>query len=102
FEKATGTSIKNNIEEIEIATPMTYSRYTGTYNGIIYGYEPESWDSLVPRLMSMGEDNHINGLEFAGGFGRRCHGYSSSLKDGETSALLTLQRLRQNEGDLNE
>ncbi|MEJ2250056.1 MAG: NAD(P)-binding protein, partial [Candidatus Lokiarchaeota archaeon] len=40
FEKATGTSIKNNIEEIEIATPMTYSRYTGTYNGIIYGYEP--------------------------------------------------------------
>jgi prolycopene isomerase len=94
FEEATGAPIKDHIEEIEVATPETYVRYTGTYKGIIYGYEPESWDSLVPRLMSMGKDQYIKGLRFCGGFGRRAHGYSSSLSDGYTVALLTLQDIK--------
>lgn len=98
FEKATGATVMDRIEEIEVATPETYARYTGAYNGIIYGYEPEPWDSLIPRLSEMGKDVHIGGLEFAGGFNRRCHGYSSALKDGETSALLTLAKL-QKKGD---
>jgi prolycopene isomerase len=93
FERATGTSIREHIEEIEVATPVTYARFTRTYKGIIYGYEPESWDSLIPRLMMMGQDVYIKGLEFAGGFGRRVHGYSSAMSDGYTSALLTLQEL---------
>lgn len=93
FEKTTGTSIKEHIEEIEVATPQTFARFTGTYNGVIYGYEPDPWDSFIPRLMSMNDEKHIEGLEFCGGFGKRCHGYSSALKDGETAALLTLQDL---------
>ncbi len=93
FENALGISIRDHIEEIEIATPETFARYTRTYNGVIYGYEPESWDSLVPRLMMMGDHNYIKGLEFAGGFGRRCHGYSSALKDGEIAALLVLNEI---------
>lgn len=95
FETATGAPLGDHIEEIEIATPETYARYTGTYNGVIYGYEPESWDSLVPRLMSMEDDVHIKGLRFAGGFGARCHGYSSSMSDGHTIALLTLRDIKQ-------
>lgn len=95
FEKATGAPIKDHIEEIEIATPQTWSRYTGTYNGIIYGYEPEPWDSFIPRLMAMKDEKYIEGLEFAGAWGKRCHGYSSSLKDGETAGLLTLQDMIQ-------
>jgi prolycopene isomerase len=98
FEEATGAPIKEHIEEIEIATPETYARYTGTYNGVIYGYEPESWDSLVPRLMSMEDDVRIKGLRFAGGFGARCHGYSSSMSDGHTMALLTLRDIKQGGG----
>lgn len=93
FEKATGTHIRNHIEEIEVATPQTFSRFTGTYNGVIYGYELESWDSIVPRLQNMNNEKHIAGLEFCGGFGKRGHGYSSSLKDGETAALFTIQSL---------
>jgi phytoene dehydrogenase-like protein len=93
FENALGISIREHIEEIEIASPETFARFTRSYNGIIYGYEPESWDSLVPRLMMMGDHNYIKGLEFAGGFGRRCHGYSSALKDGEMAALLVLNEL---------
>jgi phytoene dehydrogenase-like protein len=93
FEKATGTSIRDHIEEIEIATPATFARYTRHYKGIFYGYEPESWDSIVPRLMSMGKDVYIEGLEFAGGFNRRLHGYSSALGDGMISAQLTYAKI---------
>jgi len=93
LEKTTGAPIKNHIEEIEVATPQTISRFTRSYNGVVYGYEPDSWDSFVPRLMTMNDEKHIEGLEFCGGFGKRCHGYSSALKDGETAALLTLQDL---------
>ena len=93
FEKATGVQIRDHIEEIEVATPQTFSRFTGTYNGVIYGYELESWDSIIPRLQSMNDEKYIEGLEFCGGFGKRGHGYSSSLKDGETAALFTIQSL---------
>jgi len=95
FEKATGTSLRDHIEEIEIATPVTFARYAKLYNGIFYGYEPESWDSMVPRLMNMGKDVYIEGLEFAGGFNRRLHGYSSALNDGVMSAQLILQKILQ-------
>ncbi len=99
FEKATGAPIKEHIEEIEVATPQTISRFTRAYNGVVYGYEPDPWDSIVPRLAMMKDEKHIDGLEFCGGFSRRCHGYSSSLKDGQTAALLTLQDL-QKKGEL--
>ena len=64
-------------------------RTPGSPEGTIYGYEPESWDSLLPRLMSLSEDQHIQGLQFTGGWAFRCHGYSSSFKAGQTSGLLT-------------
>ncbi len=89
FEQATGAPLREHIEEFEVATPQTFARYTGSYNGIIYGYEPEPWDSLMPRMMMMQDDKHLDGLEFCGGFGFRCHGYSSSVKSGQTIALVT-------------
>jgi prolycopene isomerase len=94
FEKATGISIKGHIEEIEIATPQTWARYTGTYNGIIYGYEPDPWDSLIPRMMTMEEEFYIKGLKFCGGFSFQSHGYSTSLISGQIAAFLTLLDLK--------
>ena len=91
FEKATGAPVREHIEEFEVATPQTYARYTGSYNGIIYGYEPEPWDSLIPRMMSMQDEKHFDGLEFCGGYAFRCHGYSSSFMSGQTAALLTFR-----------
>jgi len=93
FERATGTSIRPNIEEIEVATPVTFARYTSTYGGTIYGYEPDDWDSLVPRMMAMSEEKHIRGLEFCGGYAFRAHGYSSSLMSGQVAGLLTWRDL---------
>lgn len=88
FESAIGTNIMDNIEEIEVATPITFARYTKSYNGNVYGYEPEPWDSVLTRFMCMNDEKYIDGLEFAGGFGRRCHGYSSTLVSGNMAAQL--------------
>jgi len=93
FEKATGASIREHIEEIEVASPQTFAHYTGTYNGIMYGYEQDPWDSFLARLMTMYDEKYIDGLEFCGGFAGRGHGYGATLKDGETAGLLTLQDL---------
>lgn len=89
FEKSLGVSLRDSIEEIEIATPSTFARYTGAFNGSVYGYEPGPWDSILPRLMCMNDESYIKGLQFSGGFAVRCHGYSSSLMSGEMAGLLT-------------
>jgi prolycopene isomerase len=91
FEQSTGISIRDAIEEFEVATPVTFANYCNAYNGSIYGYEPDSWDSLLPRMMMMEEDILIKGLRFSGGFSFRVHGYSSSYMSGETAALLTVK-----------
>jgi len=101
FEAATGADLKNNIEEIEIATPQTFARYTDSYNGIVYGYEPEPWDGIVPRALHLKEENYLKGLHFCGGFSYRCHGYGSSIMSGKAAAGEVYNEMageRKNEG----
>ncbi len=100
FEKATGTSIKNHIEELEIATPQTLTRYTGTYYGSAYGYETDPWDSFMPRLMAMGDEKYIEGLEICGGFSANCQSYTNALLSGQIAAFLTILDLEKREGSL--
>jgi len=88
FERTLGVKISDAIEEFEVASPQTFARYTDVYDGCIYGYEPESWDSIMPRLMMI-NDLHVKGLRFCGGFAFRCHGYGTSYLSGNTTGLLT-------------
>ncbi|MBN2051384.1 MAG: NAD(P)/FAD-dependent oxidoreductase [Spirochaetales bacterium] len=92
FEKAVGTSILPHIEEVEVAAPATFARYTGAYDGIVYGYEPEPWDSIVPRAMAEEKEHYFENLRFCGGFSYRCHGYGSSILSGKSAAEKTLAR----------
>jgi prolycopene isomerase len=101
FEKATKTNLSDYIEEMEVATPETYARYTGTYKGVTYGYEVDPWDSIMPRLMSMDEERFIDGLKICGGFSFQGVSYTNSLLSGQITAFLTLQELM-NKGDNNE
>jgi len=94
FEDAVGVNLKDHIEEIEVATPQTFARYTGSYNGIVYGYEPEPWDSIIPRALSVKKENYIQGLRFCGGFSYRCHGYGSSVFSGKSAAEHTLADMK--------
>ncbi len=90
FERDTGAKIKDSIEEISVATPMTYARYCGHPEGVIYGYESQYWDGLMPRLLMMGEDYTIRGLRFAGGYSMRLSGYSSAYFSGDISGRQTV------------
>jgi len=92
FEKATGVDLRNHIEEIEIATPQTFARYSGAWEGIVYGYEPEPWDSVVPRAVAVESETYLNGLDFCGGFSYRSHGYGSSLLSGKAAVERILKR----------
>lgn len=92
FEKATNTNILDAIEEIEVATPLTFARYTNHPDGTIYGYLAKKSDNLLPRIMNEANENYIDGLYFAGGFASRLDGYSSTYKSGEMAALRALAK----------
>lgn len=94
FEDAVGTRLSDRIEEIEIATPVTFQRYTGAYRGVVYGYEPEPWDSLVPRAMALEKERFFGGLDFCGGYSSRCHGYGGSILSGRAAARRILEAVR--------
>ncbi|MBP9989290.1 MAG: NAD(P)/FAD-dependent oxidoreductase [Ruminococcus sp.] len=86
FEKATGTKIRDSIEEIEIATPATYARYTDAPQGTIYGYSAEKWDGIVHRLLMPASEDLINNLYFVGGYGSQLLGFGSAYTNGYQTA----------------
>jgi phytoene dehydrogenase-like protein len=96
--KALNTPIFDHIEEIEIATPQTFSRYTGSFKGGVYGYDLDPWDSIVIRSQVQAKEKFFKGLEFAGGFGSMGHGYNSSLLSGRQAARTVLYQMKKSGG----
>ncbi len=90
FEQYTGSKIRDSVEEISVATPMTYARYCGHPEGGIYGYESQYWDGLNPRLQMMAQDHKTRGLRFAGGYSMRLSGYSSAYFSGDITGRQTV------------
>jgi prolycopene isomerase len=97
YEDATGIKIADSIEEISVATPVTFARYLGTPKGSIYGYQDQMWDTMLARTMNRAAEQTIPGLIFCGGHAFRLHGYSSTYKSGAQAAgqaLAALQAMR--------
>ena len=91
YEEVTGCGIKNHIEEIEIASPMTWARYLGTPKGDVYGYYPRLWDGMFPRVQCGDKvDYTVKGLRFAGGHGTQMDGYSQAFLSGAEQARYML------------
>ena len=95
FENATGCKIREAIEEIEVATPLTYARYTSTPDGSIYGYYTANLDNMMARLTTMYDEKILKGLRFAGGHAMRSSGYNSSYLSGDLVAKLTLGDMKE-------
>ena len=93
FSEAVGAPLSDHIEEIEIATPQTFARYTGAFKGTIYAYEQDPWDSVVARSMSRPQEQFIKGLDFAGGFASMGPGYESSFLSGRIAAQMALKKI---------
>ncbi len=66
FETAFGIDIQAYIEEIEIATPLTFLKYTNNPNGSINGYMRLGYDNSINRLLSY-DDEKISGISTVGG-----------------------------------
>jgi len=95
LEKVTGANILEHIEEIEIATPVTFARYLRTPKGTIFGYLSDTWDGLIPRALTLKEDTtRIPGLRFTGGHGFQGIGYNSSMLTGRTIANMAINDIK--------
>jgi phytoene dehydrogenase-like protein len=96
FEDYIGKSIRDHIEEIVVATPMTWARYLGTPYGDVYGYRPQTWDGMFPRVQSgHKKDYTIKGLRFVGGHGTQMDGYSQAYMSGREQARYMLQDMKE-------
>ena len=94
FSRAVGAPIADHIEEIEIAAPPTFARYTGAFKGSIYAYEQDPWDSVIARSLSYSQERFLKGLEFVGGCAEAGSGYEATYLSGRTAAQRVLARLR--------
>ena len=97
YEETTGCKIQGHIEEIVVASPVTWARYLGTPKGDVYGYEPHTWDGMFPRVQSGTDDLDytIKGLRFVGGHGTQMDGYSQAYLSGAEQARYTLNDIKE-------
>jgi len=82
--------VRAHMEEVEVATPLTFMRYLGTPGGSIYGFEQYMKDSLffeAPRV------SPIKGLFLAGGWVTDC-GFEPTLKSGTSAAGAILRQMK--------
>lgn len=70
---------REHIEEMEIATPITYMRYLGTPGGCVYGFEKTLHDS---PLFSKNKGSLVKGLYFVGGWMGNGAGFQPTLMSG--------------------
>jgi prolycopene isomerase len=81
--------LRNHVEEMEVATPLTHMRYLGHPNGAVYGFEQQTKDSL---FFQPGRHSPIRGLYFASGWAGDC-GFQPTLESGSTAARSILKEL---------
>ena len=96
FEKVAGIDLRSHIEEIVVASPVTWARYLGTPQGDVYGYACGTWDGMFPRVQSGHKlDYTIRGLRFCGGHGTQMDGYSQAYLSGAEQARYTLLDMKE-------
>ena len=94
YEKTMGVSIMEHIEEIVIATPVTFARYLSTPDGCIYGYANEEWDNIVARTVMKDMENKIPNLYFCGGHSFRGDGYPSAYMTGHMAGEAAVKAIK--------
>ena len=75
--------LKEHIEVIEVATPITHMRYTGNVDGAVYGYENSPLEGTMMRVPNRGP---LEGLYFAGAWVRVGGGFQPCIDSGHTAA----------------
>ena len=97
-EKVLGINIMDHIEEISVATPVTFARYLGTPEGTIYGYYTADWDNVLARVSQEAEDYSTPGILYCGGHASRGDGYSCALITGMNAGKKAAKRVLAKKG----
>jgi prolycopene isomerase len=95
MKKNLGIDVEPYIEEVEVATPMTFARYLGTPDGTPYGFEVSDWDGIIARMMNIEADFTIKGLRHIGAGSFMADGYSSTWINGDLTATLACKELEE-------
>ena len=95
YEELLGIDIMSHIEEISVATPVTFARYLSTPNGTIYGYMSQSWDNVINRTVFKDLENKVKNMRFCGGHSLRGDGYPSGFITGEMMANEIIAELKE-------
>ncbi len=95
YERTMGVNVMDHIEEIVVATPVTFARYLGTPEGAIYGYANETWDNVVARSVVKDIENKVPNLFFCGGHAARGDGYPSAYITGAMTAREVIKELKE-------
>ncbi|MBQ6117105.1 MAG: NAD(P)/FAD-dependent oxidoreductase [Oscillospiraceae bacterium] len=88
-----GVNLLDHILEIVIETPMTVARYTGMWNGCIYGYAHTMEDHIVARLQTEEEEKFIGHLEFSGAHQISGDGMGPAVVNGRKAAKNVLDTM---------
>ncbi len=99
FEQKFNVNIRDYIEEIEVATPVTFARYTKSLNGAIYGFKCDTKDSVLTRGYNLEKYEVIDGLKFCGAHGFSTHGYSITYFSGTVMAGRTFLDIKKERGE---
>ncbi|MBQ7712889.1 MAG: NAD(P)/FAD-dependent oxidoreductase [Clostridia bacterium] len=94
YEETLGITIRPYIEEISIASPVTFARYLGTPEGAIYGYDTGSWDNVVGRTALEPMEYNIPNLFFCGGHSTMGDGFPSGYITGDRTGKKVVKELR--------
>ena len=94
LENVMGYKIREHIEEIEIASPVTFARYMQSPQGSIYGYSSLKWDGMSSRTVAAGMEQTVPGLFFVGGHGSSLSGYFPTYTSGNKAALQIMGYIR--------
>ena len=90
-ERTISPNLREYIEVLEAATPVTYYRYSKSMDGAIYGYTQSIMDSPMLRLGSRGA---IPGLYLAGAWIGIGGGFSPAINSGRMAAAAYLEDLK--------
>ena len=93
-EKRLGINIKKHIEVLEIATPVTYWRYTGNRNGSTMGTSPTD-KNIKNRLAHY--KTPVKNLFLGGHWAEYGGGMPMAVKAASNASLLILEKIKKDE-----
>lgn len=87
-ERAMEVELVPYIEEIEVASPVTFARYLNTPGGTPYGYQMTKEDDFRNRWTTLKEETFIDDLVFVGAAAQDGDGFNVAYQNGLYAAQL--------------